>query len=216
MKKKYLLNPYEERLGFLTGGPPNRIAIKGDLLPVALQTALQLAVRFEVHQLPISVSRRIVGAQQFLSKARRRPMASKNVDTLRAAHESWNRRNFDGTVSTMTENVSYTDHARNLRFKSRSEFKDWVIAWAKAFSDGKITNPRYLDAGDTVIAEFTVEGTNDGPFGSFAPSGRRMSLPFCEICKFDASGRVISGGAYYDQLTLLTQLGHAPTRTAGA
>ena len=50
MKKKYLLNPYEERLGFLTGGPPNRIAIKGDLLPVALQTALQLAVRFEVHQ----------------------------------------------------------------------------------------------------------------------------------------------------------------------
>src|SRR5437667_10446097 len=117
MKKKYLLNPYEERLGFLTGGPPNRIAIKGDLLPVALQTALQLAVRFEVHQLPISVSRRIVGAQQFLSKARRRPMASKNVDTLRAAHESWERRKFDGTVSTMTANVSYTSHARNLLFE---------------------------------------------------------------------------------------------------
>ena len=50
-------------------------------------------------------------------------MASKNVETLRAAHESWNRRDFDATVSAMTENVSYTDHARNLRFKSRSEFK---------------------------------------------------------------------------------------------
>jgi len=81
-------------------------------------------------------------------------MASKNVETLRAAHESWNRRDFEATVSAMTEDVSYTDRARNLRFKSRSEFKNWVIAWAKAFSDGKIISPRYLDAGDTVIAEF--------------------------------------------------------------
>ena len=141
-------------------------------------------------------------------------MASQNVETLRAAHQSWNRRDFDATVSAMTENVSYTDHARNVHLRSRNEFKDWAIAWAKAFSDGKITNPRYIDAGDTVIAEFTAEGTNDGPFGSLPASGRRMSLAFCEICKFDASGRVISGGAYYDQFTLLTQLGHAQTRTA--
>ena len=83
-------------------------------------------------------------------------MASKNVETLRAAHESWNRRDFDGTVSAMTDNVAYTDHARNLQLRSRNEFKDWAIAWAKAFSDGKIVNPRYIDAGDTVIATFTL------------------------------------------------------------
>jgi steroid delta-isomerase-like uncharacterized protein len=141
-------------------------------------------------------------------------MASKNVETLRAAHQSWNRRDFDATVSAMTDSVSYSDHARDVHLKSRNEFKDWAMAWAKAFSDGKIINPRYIDAGDTVVAEFTVEGTNDGPFGSLPPSGRRISLPFCEICKFDAGGQVISGGAYYDQFTLLTQLGHAQAKTA--
>jgi steroid delta-isomerase-like uncharacterized protein len=141
-------------------------------------------------------------------------MAAKNVETLRAAHESWNRRDFDATVSTMAENISYTDHARNLQIKSRNEFKNWAVDWAKAFSDAKITSPRYIDAGDTVIAEFTAEGTNDGPFGSLPPSGRRMSVAFCEIFKFDASGRVISGGIYYDQFTLLAQLGHAQTRGA--
>jgi predicted ester cyclase len=114
----------------------------------------------------------------------------------------------------VTENISYTDHARNLQLKNRNEFKNWAIAWAKAFSDGKITNPRYIDAGDTVIAEFTAEGTNDGPFGSLPPTGRHMSLEFCELFNFDASGRVISGGAYYDQFTLLTQFGHAQTRGA--
>src|SRR5437762_10878494 len=40
------LDPYQERLGFLAGGPRNRIAVKSDLLPVVLQTALQLAVGF--------------------------------------------------------------------------------------------------------------------------------------------------------------------------
>jgi hypothetical protein len=59
-----------------------------------------------------------------------------------------------------------------------------------------------------VVAQFTVEGTNDGPFGSFKPTRRRMSLPFCEICQFDKEGRIVSGACYYDQYTLLTQLGH--------
>jgi hypothetical protein len=35
-----------------------------------------------------------------------------------------------------------------------------------------------------------------------------MSLPFCEICHFDKQGRIVSGSCYYDQCTLLTQLGH--------
>jgi ketosteroid isomerase-like protein len=80
--------------------------------------------------------------------------------------------------------------------------------WAKAFSDGRITDPQHADAGDIVVAQFTVEGTNDGPLGSMRPTGRKMSLPFCEICRFDKQGRVVSGSCYYDQYTLLTQLGH--------
>jgi hypothetical protein len=40
------------------------------------------------------------------------------------------------------------------------------------------------------------------------PTGRKMSLPFCEICHFDKQGRIVSGSCYYDQYTLLTQLGH--------
>jgi hypothetical protein len=64
------------------------------------------------------------------------------------------------------------------------------------------------------MAEFTAEGTNDGPLGSLPPSRRRMSLEFCEIFRFDTSGRVISGGIYYDQFSLLTQFGHAQTRGA--
>jgi steroid delta-isomerase-like uncharacterized protein len=135
-------------------------------------------------------------------------MASKNVETLRTAHESWNRRDFQGIVRNAAEALVYSDHARDLTLNNRDKFREWTEAWAKGFSDGRITNPEYIDAGDVVIAQFTAEGTNDGPFGSLQPTGRRMSLPFCEVAHFDKQGRIVSGGCYYNQYTLLTQLGH--------
>ena len=135
-------------------------------------------------------------------------MASKNVETLRAAHKGWNKRDFAGVVSNAVKGLAYTDHGRNITLNTRDKFREWTEGWAKAFSDGRITNPQYIDAGDIVVAQFTVEGTNDGPLGSMKPTGRKMSLPFCEICHFDKQGRVVSGGCYYDQYTLLTQLGH--------
>ena len=144
-------------------------------------------------------------------------MPSKNVETLRAAHDNWNRRDFNAMVSAMAANVSYTDHARGITFKTRDEFKNWAAAWAQACPDGKIIQPSYIDAGDIVVTQFTATGTNDGPLGSFPPTGRRMTLRFCEICQFDANGQMTSGGVYYDQFTLLTQLGHLkqPASAAG-
>jgi predicted ester cyclase len=112
-------------------------------------------------------------------------MSAKNVKTLRAAHESWNKRDFAGVVRNAAEGLGYTDHGRNITLNTREKFREWTEEWAKGFSDGRITNPQYIDAGDIVIAQFKCEGTNDGPFASLQPTGRKMSLPFCEICHFD-------------------------------
>ena len=143
-------------------------------------------------------------------------MASKNVETLRAAHESWNKRDFAGVVSNAVKGLAYSDHGRNITLNTRDKFREWTEGWAKAFSDGRISDPQYIDAGDIVVAQFTAEGTNDGPFGSMKPTGRKMSLPFCEICHFDKQGRLMSGDCYYDQYTLLTQLGHVQPLAAVA
>ena len=80
-----------------------------------------------------------------------------------------------------------------------------------AFSDGKITNPKYIDAGDVIVTQFTVEGTNDGPLGSLPPSGRRISLPFCEVCQLDKQGRVVSGGLLLRSIHTLDSARPHPT-----
>ena len=143
-------------------------------------------------------------------------MSSTNVGTIRNAYESWNKRDFAGSIKNISESVIYTDHARGLTMNGRDKLKAWQEAWAKAFSDGRITNPKYIDAGDVVVAQFVAEGTHDGPFGSLKPTGRKISLPFCEIVQFDKQGRVVSGGVYYDQYSLLAQLGYAQPMPAAA
>ena len=51
-------------------------------------------------------------------------MASNNVETLRAAHESWNKRDFQGVIRNAAEGLVYTDHSRNLAPITRDKFRD--------------------------------------------------------------------------------------------
>ncbi len=85
---------------------------------------------------------------------------------------------------------------------------------ATAASDIQIIDPTYLDAGQSVVCTFAVVGTHDGPLGPFPATGRRFRLPLCELWRFDPSGRVVGGDLYYDQVTLLSQLGMLPLPSA--
>ncbi len=135
-------------------------------------------------------------------------MASQKVETLRALHQAFNRRDFDGVVSKMAEGLTYRDQARNVTFTGRDGFKEFLQGWVGAFSNAAVSDPRYVEAGDTVIAQFSARGVNDGAFGPHPETGREIDVPFCEFMRFDDDGQIVSGGVYYDQLTMMTQLGH--------
>lgn len=138
-------------------------------------------------------------------------MAASNVERHRAGHQAFNRRDFEAMTRHYADSITWTDRARGRTFRTPQEFKDDFLAgWVEASSDIRITDPRYLDAGQTVVCAFTVVGTHDGPLGPFPATGRQFVLPLCELWHFDASGRVVGGDLYYDQVSLLTQLGQIP------
>jgi hypothetical protein len=105
------------------------------------------------------------------------------------------------------ETISWIDQARGSTFTTPQEFTDEFLAgWIEASSDCRVTDARYTDGGDVVVARFIVRGTNDGPLGPFPATGKEWTLPICELWQFDADGRVLGGEIYYDQVSLLTQL----------
>jgi steroid delta-isomerase-like uncharacterized protein len=137
-------------------------------------------------------------------------MASRNVELFDAAHKAFNRRDFDAIAAMLADGFVYLDTARNVTFKGRDEFKTWLKAWAGAFSNAEVVEPQYLEAGDTVISMFTGRGKNDGQFGPLPATGKSMVNAFCEMMTFNKAGKITSGRIYYDQLSILIQLGHVP------
>lgn len=135
-------------------------------------------------------------------------MASKNVETLKRAHQAFNDRKLDECAGNFTDGCLYRDLPRGMDFNGRDEFKDFMQGWITAFSDGRISDPKYIDAGDVVICEFHARGTNDGPLGTFSATRKRLDLPYCEITRFDAQGKIQQVTAYYDLLGMMSQLGH--------
>jgi steroid delta-isomerase-like uncharacterized protein len=138
-------------------------------------------------------------------------MESRNVDTYRAGHEAFNQRDFEAMIKEYVRSIAWTDHPQGRTFRTPEEFKDEFLAgWVRASSDAQVTDARYIDGGEAVVARFIVRGKHDGPLGPFPATGKEFALPICEMWHFDPSGRVVGGEIYYDQVTLLTQLGLMP------
>ena len=114
-------------------------------------------------------------------------MESRNVETYRAGHEAFNQRDFVAMTKQYADSITWTDHSQGRTFRTPREFQDDFLAgWVEASADIRITNPRYIDAGQTVVCTFTVVGTHDGPLGPFPATGNEFTLPLCEMWRFDS------------------------------
>jgi steroid delta-isomerase-like uncharacterized protein len=129
------------------------------------------------------------------------------VDVHKRGHEAFNRRDFDAVAQDMTDDSVYVDHPRGLTMKGTKDFIEWMKGWTSAFSDAKVTDPEYLDAGEYTIAIFTAKGTNDAAVGGLPGKGKQMSVKFCEINRYDQEGRVVYAQVFYDNATIMSQLG---------
>jgi ketosteroid isomerase-like protein len=132
-----------------------------------------------------------------------------NVDSHRAAHAAFNRRDYEEAVQNLRDDVQYTDHPRDITTKGPVEFVDYLKGWTTAFSDAQIADARYIDGGDYTVAIFHGRGTNDGAMGPMQATGKRMNLPYCEVLRYDAEGHVVAGEMFYDAMTMMVQLGLA-------
>ena len=100
---------------------------------------------------------------------------------------------------------------------SRDAFIEYLKGWTTAMSDATPGEPkRYLEVDGFSVSLFTGQGDNDGPFGELPATGRRMSLPFCELLWYDADGKLRAGELYYDVMSLMTQLGHVQAPAGAA
>jgi steroid delta-isomerase-like uncharacterized protein len=131
-----------------------------------------------------------------------------NPATAQAFFDAWERRDFDALGDRLAGNVSFRDAPRGLVIAGQANVRDWYASWAVAFPDGVAGATVAAASDDTVAIEGVLVGTNTGDFGPLPPTGRSISFPWANVLHFDRDGRISDGAAYYDQLSLMIQLGH--------
>jgi steroid delta-isomerase-like uncharacterized protein len=122
--------------------------------------------------------------------------------------DAWEKREFDVMVENMTEDVSINDAPRNQVITGKAAVKEWYASWAGACPDSVAGAAVSAASGHTVAIEGVWIGTNTGPFGPLAATGKSVSMPWVNVLHFGSDGKIVSGAAYYDQLTIMVQLGH--------
>lgn len=140
-------------------------------------------------------------------------MAS-NTENAWKLFESFNSRDFEANLRAASDALVCEDRATGTIRKGRSGFREFMQEWVNAFSNAECVDLELIDAGDIVIAEFVGRGVNDGALGPLPASGRQMNHRFCEILRFDDQGQLVAITLYYDQLSMLAQLGHAQPAAA--
>ena len=119
-------------------------------------------------------------------------------------------RDWAAIESQLAPGFMYEDIAQALTVKTPGEFTDYLKSWVTAFSDAGPGSASYSEGSDFSIARFHGRGTFDGSWGEIQGNGGTMDVPFCEVIHYASDGRPLTGELYYDQMSIMRQLGLMP------
>ncbi|SRR5581483_2232429 len=86
------------------------------------------------------------------------------------------------------------------------DVKRMVTQFRLAFPDAHVTIEDIICEGDTVAFRFTLSGTQQGQFGSIAPTDKKISWTGMDFVRI-ADGKIVELWSSQDSLAMLRQLG---------
>jgi predicted ester cyclase len=109
--------------------------------------------------------------------------------------------------------VRHCQATPDIEVTSLEAFKEFLAKDRETVSDPKIVLHRLIAEDDLVAFWVTYSGIQDGPFGPFPATGKRMELDCAGFHRI-ADDKVVESWITWDNLSALTQLGHFPPPTA--
>jgi steroid delta-isomerase-like uncharacterized protein len=134
---------------------------------------------------------------------------------VREHMESENRHEFDVTLDTF-DHPRYELIATGDVYDGPEEVSAYFEESRRAFPDQRNELRALHHTDDGVMVEAVIRGTHKGNLRSLPPTGREYELPILAFFVFEED-RLVCERVYFDQLTVLEQLGIArdPTSLTG-
>ncbi|MCW3029479.1 MAG: ester cyclase [Solirubrobacterales bacterium] len=134
---------------------------------------------------------------------------------VREHMESENEHDFDTTIGTFAH-PRYEIIPTGDVYDGEAEVRRYFAETRNAFPDQRNELIALHHADDAVIVEFYLLGTHLGPLRSLPPTGRSFRCRMTAFFFFE-DDRIVGERVYFDQATILRQLGlaHDPSSLAG-
>ncbi|MGY1671988.1 ester cyclase [Geodermatophilus sp. SYSU D00710] len=129
---------------------------------------------------------------------------------VRRLEDAMNTRRLDLLDDVLAPDVvRHSQATPHLSISDRGQFKDFLRQDAETFPDNVQTFTQVLVDGDRAAVWATYEGTQTGPMGPFPPSGKKARFDFAGVFRVE-DGRIAEMWLVWDNVTVLSQLGHLP------
>lgn len=119
-----------------------------------------------------------------------------------------------GDVAGFTDALApdYVRHSQAMppdlqEIRGKEMMHEWLMSNLLPFPDYKEEIEWLIGEGDFVAWRSRGTGTQSGPLGPFQPTGKRMDVVIIGMHRF-AEGSVVETWTSWDNLAVLTQLGH--------
>jgi predicted ester cyclase len=154
----------------------------------------------------------VLAAGPFLAVARSSGETEANKETVRRMVYAINVRDFDALDELLAPNVRRHSAATpGVTVENLDQFKAFLRQDLAAVPDAQQEIAFLLAENDRVALYATYRGTQDGQFGPFPPSHKPFTLPFLAILRLE-HGKIAEMWIEWDNLSVLTQLGHFPPK----
>ena len=133
-----------------------------------------------------------------------------NKDIVRQFTDALNNKDFD-----LLDDLAVTDFVRHcqatpdVQIQSLDEFKELQKEFLTTFPDQQITIDMMIAEWDYVACYATYTGTQEGPIGDLPASGKKAEFKFLSFFQLQ-EGKIAELWVEWDNMTILTQLGHFP------
>ena len=91
---------------------------------------------------------------------------------------------------------------------NKKELSANIQVYFTGFPDLTLSIDDIVPYGDLVIMNWTILGTNTGIFGEFPATGKKVKISGITHLTFDKEGKIIYEDVFYNELSLLQQLGY--------
>jgi steroid delta-isomerase-like uncharacterized protein len=138
-----------------------------------------------------------------------------DLEIVRAHIDGWNAHDLGRILAGVDDSFTLESDSAPMPVRGPDDLRRFARMYLDAFPDLRFDIDEAVAARDLVLITWVARGTQTGPLGAVPASGRRAEVRGCSV-NYLRHGRIVRVRTYWDNATLLRQIGALPARADAA